>query len=236
MFTADLSWTDTGTEKVGERKERIAKEEKARSISSASIHSHKCSQNSGSTDREASWWHSSLKKASGVKPTKISLPKGGRDKVGARCPLPLGREMSKPDMVRDPTTQPAWTYSASLSPKLPSGASLDPTEYEVPELEGDTSSGRTISSGSRSSRKHHCRPGLSEDIKDKADDRRWGLKSPSKMRVMGDLREIRQSSPQSYFANTTEIGSEKKVLEGRRAISTHENQIQMKKKYAIVNI
>lgn len=159
MFSADLSWTEPDTEKVGERKERLARErEKERLTPSVapSIRSSKSSKSSIPEDREL-WWTASLKKARSMKPTKKIRPGTSHSsnhsrKASSSLPRPLEVETSGD--LKDPTLQPAWTYSTSLSPTLPSGAPLDPPEYEVPELEGDVSSRGTNSSGSRSSRKY----------------------------------------------------------------------------------
>lgn len=161
MFTADLSWTDPHTEKVGERKERIAKKkEKERSISSAapSINSVRSVKSSIFEGREL-WWPSSFKKARSIKPTSKSRDTSygsTRTRLGSTS-LPKTLEVNTANIVRDPTLQPSWTYSTTLSPTLPSGASLEAHEYEVPELEGDISSRGTESSGSRSSRKFRVR-------------------------------------------------------------------------------
>lgn len=158
MFSADLSWTDPDTEKVGERKERIAREkEKERSTSSAapSIDSSKSSKSSIPDDREL-WWTSGLRKAKNIKPTRKSPPGTSystHERKKASISLPRALEVETSDDLIDPTLQPSWTYTTSLSPTLPSGASLDPPEYEVPELEGDLSSRGTDASDSRSSRK-----------------------------------------------------------------------------------
>lgn len=158
MFSADLSWTEPDTEKVGERRERIAKQ---RSTPSAtpSIRSSKSSRSSIPDDREL-WWTSSLRKAKSIKPSRKARPDTSRSghskKTSSSLPqIPQKLEIEPPHDLKDPIHQPAWTYSTSLSPTLPSGAALDPPEYEVPELEGDLSSRGTNSSGSRSSRK--CR-------------------------------------------------------------------------------
>jgi hypothetical protein len=159
MFSADLSWTDPDTEKVGERKQRIAREkEKERSLSSAapSVRSGKSSTTSVPDDREL-WWTSGLKKAKNIRPLKKPRPGTSRSAEHAKRTsslLPQQLESDTLNDLRDPTLQPSWTYSTMLSAKLPSGAQLDPPEYDVPELEGDVSSRGTNSSGSRSSSKY----------------------------------------------------------------------------------
>ncbi|KAF2176741.1 hypothetical protein K469DRAFT_645200 [Zopfia rhizophila CBS 207.26] len=152
MFSADLSWTDPDTEKVGERRERKARE---RSSSSAtpSLKSSKSSKSSISVDREL-WWPSSLKKAKSVKPSKRLRPDTSRGIDHARKQsgsMPHSLDLEPPVRMKDPSLQPGWTYSSSLSSTLPSGASLDLPEYEVPELEGDLATRRRNSNASRHS-------------------------------------------------------------------------------------
>ena len=159
MFSADLSWTDPDTEKVGERRERLAKErERSESSAScaASVKSTTSSRSSIAVDGEL-WWTSSLRKAKSIKPIrKLNLRPGssrsaGHSRSGSGA-LPATLELDTSGDFKDPSLQPSWTYATCLSPTLPSGAPLDPPEYEVPELEGDFSSRCTNSSGSRSSR------------------------------------------------------------------------------------
>lgn len=163
MFAADLSWTEPDTEKVGERRERIAKERSTPSAAPSvkSSRSSKASVSSIADDREL-WWTSNLKKAKSLNPIRKPKLRPGTSRSTATqqsrkasSTLPRTVEIEIPNDLRDPSLQPAWTYSSSLSATLPSGAPLDPPEYEVPELEGDYSSRGTNSSGSRSSRK--CR-------------------------------------------------------------------------------
>jgi hypothetical protein len=152
MFTADLSWTGPDTEKVGERRERKARE---RSITAASIKTSSSSRNSSYVDREL-WWTSGLKKAKGIR-SNILRPSSHRssssDTTIAR-PNPKKLEIQVPHSLRDPTLQPAWTYETTLSPTLPSGASFDLPVHDVPELEGDTSSRHTNSTEPRFSREY----------------------------------------------------------------------------------
>ena len=161
MFSADLSWTDPDAEKVGERRERIAREREKESLSpvAPSADSGKTSRTSIQNDREI-WWPSSLKKAKSKKPTIKSGPDTNQSKHHARQPveissisLPKTHEIGTSDTTRDPAKQPSCVYSGTLSQPLPSGAPLDPPGNEIPELEGDFSSRRTDSTGSHSSRK-----------------------------------------------------------------------------------
>jgi hypothetical protein len=151
MFSADLSWTDPDTEKVGQRKERIAKE-RPLSSSTQSIRSSSSSKSSVLDDKEL-WWPTSLKKAKNVIPSRGPRPVTGRSnhpkKPSISVPLPIDPTNQE---VRDPSLQPSWIYS-TIHTTLPSGASLDPPEYEVSELEADLSSRRTGSSDSHSSSK-----------------------------------------------------------------------------------
>ncbi|KAH7130647.1 hypothetical protein B0J11DRAFT_548914 [Dendryphion nanum] len=200
MFSADLSWTDPDTEKVGERRERLARE-KERSESSAScaasVKSASSSRSSIAVDGEL-WWATSLRKAKNIKPIKkLNLrPDSSRSAGHSRSAsgsLPINLELDTSDSIKDPSLQPGWTYATCLSPTLPSGASLDPPEYEVPELEGDFSSRCTNSSGSRSSHEGKC-------------------KSPGHIKVIDEVHEVQQLSPTSYVARTIRIGTESAEL------------------------
>ncbi|KAF2686531.1 hypothetical protein K458DRAFT_429530, partial [Lentithecium fluviatile CBS 122367] len=164
MFAADLSWVEgDGVEKVGERKERKARERSTPSVSvEPSIRSSRSSRDSVSStaDDKEMWWTSSLKKAKSLRPNKKARPTTSRStatqhirKTSASLPEAIETDdFALPHKLRDPSLQPSWTYSSTIATKLPSGAPLDPPVYEVPELEGDYSSRGTVSSGgSRSS-------------------------------------------------------------------------------------
>jgi hypothetical protein len=173
MFAADLSWTEgDGAEKVGERKARIARERLTSSVA-PSLKSSRSSRGSVSSvvdDREM-WWTSSLRKAKSLKPNKKSRPSTSRSTATQATRQSRSTSVTVPETtevddfalhpkIRDPSLQPAWMYSSTISTRLPSGAPLDPPVHEVPELEGDLSSRSTGSSGaSRSSRESHvvCR-------------------------------------------------------------------------------
>ncbi|KAI8936284.1 hypothetical protein NX059_006706 [Plenodomus lindquistii] len=141
MFTADLSWADSGTEKVGERRERKARE---RTTPTASINTSNSSRGSTSADREL-WWTSGLRKAKELKP-KLSVmrPKTGHSATSEDT-APRTKSRSQSMVVSGPVDQnlqPGWT--------CPSRTPLEPPrqespESEVPELEGDTSSRHTNS-------------------------------------------------------------------------------------------
>jgi hypothetical protein len=156
MFAADLSWTDYGVEKVGERRVRKERERTAPSADPSGENSQgsKSSRSSViSNDREI-WWPASLKKAKAVKATKRAKPSADQRVI---YPRKVSNASSRPAEIKpslkDPTLQPEWTYSSSLCPTLPSGAPLDPPGYEIPELESDALSRRRANSkASRSSR------------------------------------------------------------------------------------
>jgi hypothetical protein len=153
MFTADLSWTGPNTEKVGERRERKARE---RSSTAASIKTSTSSRNSTFADREL-WWTSGLKKAKGIK-SNILRPSSHRSSSSETSTVrsnPRKSKIDSPHSSRDPTLQPAWTYATTLSPTLPSGAPFDLPIHDVPELEGDTSSRHTTSTETRFSREYN---------------------------------------------------------------------------------
>lgn len=158
MFSADLSWADPNTEKVGERRERKAKERSLHSTT-PSVTSSRSSVTSSLADERQLWWTSSLRKAKSFNPNKKKRSTTGRSNAADTSrPASTLLRSGEPDMtneLKDPSLQPGWTYSSTLSSNLPSGAPLDPSapEYEVPELEGDLSSRGANSTGSRSSRK-----------------------------------------------------------------------------------
>lgn len=142
MFSADLSWTEPNVEKVGERRERKARE---RSSTAGSIKTSSSSRSSLSADREL-WWTSGLKKAKGLQ-SSILRPSSNRSTNSPRTTrfAPTNLDLDLPQGLKDPTLQPSWTYATTLSPTLPSGAPFDLPVHEVPELEGDSSSRRTTS-------------------------------------------------------------------------------------------
>jgi hypothetical protein len=152
MFSADLSWTDPNVEKVGERRERKARE---RSSTASSIKTTTSSRSSVSADREL-WWTSGLKKAKGLQ-TNILRPSSNRSSASQRVTRSNPRKLDLKILptLKDPTLQPPWTYATTLSPTLPSGAPFDLPVHDVPELEGDSSSRRTTSTEARFSREHY---------------------------------------------------------------------------------
>src|SRR6266700_419556 len=117
MFTADLSWTDPTDEKVGQRKERKSKENSS-PPKTPSIKSSKSST-------QESVWRPSFKTARST-PTKIVKTEkaNGSHETHQNKKLPklLPQPLDFP--LKGPTLQPAWTFSSTRSPSLPSGASI----------------------------------------------------------------------------------------------------------------
>lgn len=163
MFAADLSWQKA--ESVGEHKERKARE---RISGTPSVRTSMTSRSSGSTDRQQ-WWTSGLKKVkakasskSSLKSRPVTSPNSCSRQRFEPPPLVPVREsatrdfpkweLELPNHLKDPAPQPAYTFSKSLSPTLPSGGTMDLSECDVPELEGDISSRYTHSIVSISSR------------------------------------------------------------------------------------
>lgn len=163
MFSVDLSWTEASAEKVGERRERIARE---RSTPSAtpSIKSTISSSTSikSITKDKVLFWTSNVKKAKSLKPIKSARsdrPGTSRSTATSHSrktsnSSPRHIEIDVSHHWRDPALQPAWTYTSSLSPNLPSGQPIESPAYEVPELEGDGSSRGIKSQGAPSP----CKP------------------------------------------------------------------------------
>src|SRR5690242_9922361 len=162
MFAADLSW-EAG-ESVGARRDRKARE---RSSGTPSVRTSTTSRSSSSTDRQE-WWTSGLNKIK-AKSSKSSVK--GRPSISPDShsqtrsdPPPLQPvhetvirdfptwELELPHHLRDAPPKPTYTVLKSLSPTLPSGGSMDLSECDVPELEGDLSSRYTHSIVSVSSR------------------------------------------------------------------------------------
>ncbi|KAJ4354388.1 uncharacterized protein N0V89_006124 [Didymosphaeria variabile] len=195
MFSADLSWTDPNTEKVGERRERIAKERSLHSTTPSVTSSRSSIASSFADDRQL-WWTSSFRKAKSLRPNKKARPLTSRSNVtdaSRRESTCLRSVETEPNReLKDPSLQPSWTYSSTLSATLPSGAPLDPPapEFEVPELEGDLSSRGANSTGSRSSH-----------------ERRWSLKPSPKVHIADEIEEISPRSPRSFITRTAQRSS-----------------------------
>ncbi|KAF2833325.1 hypothetical protein CC86DRAFT_415059 [Ophiobolus disseminans] len=176
MFTADLSWSDPNVEKVGERRERKAREQ---SSIAGSLKTTTSSRSSISADREL-WWTSGLKKAK-VLHSNIIRPSSKRSNNSPKVArsLPKKLDLKLQPSLKDPTLQPPWTYATTLSPKLPSGARFDLAIHDVPELEGDNSSRRTTSTEARFSQ-----------------ERRWEVQTPIKVETIEE-----ESQRQQKFSN-----------------------------------
>jgi hypothetical protein len=189
MFAADLSW-QVG-ESVGQRKERKARE---RSSGTPSVRTSVTSRSSSSTDRQE-WWTAGLNKIkakssskSSVKGRPVTSPSSSSQQRYDPPPLRPVREtitrdfptweLELPNHLKEPAPKPAYTFSKSLSPNLPSGGSMDILESDVPELEGDISSRYTHSIVSVSSRTYF-QPGkalLQADLH--AGDHHWEVRTP----------------------------------------------------------
>lgn len=114
MFSADLSWNDETTEKVGQRRERRARKRED-SISSSTSGSRTGTRKEESTSQTTSF--SSIK-GSFRRPSITTLSR--HQKKPSLAAIDAGLPL------RDPVQQPDYVYSAKLEPRLPSGASLDP--------------------------------------------------------------------------------------------------------------
>jgi hypothetical protein len=150
MFTTELRWAEK-PETVGARRERKARE---RSTPAGSINTSTSSRSSVSTEREL-WWTTGLKKAKNLG-QNIRRPSTSRSSTSSQQranAVPSKLDVRKAREFKDPALQPGWTISSSLSPTLPSGDPLYVHESDVPELDGDMSSRRTVSTRSRFSRK-----------------------------------------------------------------------------------
>lgn len=162
MFAADLSWQKAET--VGERRER----KERLSGGTPSVRTSVTSRSSSSTDRQE-WWTSGLNKIKAKAPLKssskgrpVTSPSSSSQQKHDPSPLQSVHEsiakdfptweLQLPHHLKDPPPKPAYTFSKSLSPNLPSGGSMDISECDVPELEGDISSRYTHSIVSISSR------------------------------------------------------------------------------------
>ena len=144
MFTADLSWTDPTDETVGQRKERKSKENPF-PPKTPSIKSSKSST-------QESVWRSPFKKtrSTSTKIVKAEKANGSHEthqnkKLAKLPPQPLDFSL------KDPTIQPTWTFSSTLTPSLPSGASISLPGSIIPDLDCESwSSNSRKSNSSRS--------------------------------------------------------------------------------------
>jgi hypothetical protein len=128
--SADFAWTDDTTEKVGERRQRKAKD------GSESIASSSSSQNKRQP---------SVKKASLSGKTSFSSVKGSfrRPSTSANRHKNTLPPIDSNSTFKDPLEQPDWVLSGKFVPKLPSGTPLDPPNDPpppfLPELDLDGS-------------------------------------------------------------------------------------------------
>lgn len=212
MFSVDLSWTEPTVEKVGERRERIARERSTTPSATPSIRSTISSRASirSIAKEQVLWWTSSLKKAKSLKPIKavhLDRPSTSRStttnhsrKTSGSSPRHVEVELPH---FRDPALQPAWTYSSSISAKLPSGQSLDPPDDEVPGLEGHASSRVIKAGGPRSPSKPIpvCnRVLISVDADQSPDERQWNVKTvkiPGRAKPVVDTQDSHPFNPGS---------------------------------------
>ncbi|KAF2131764.1 hypothetical protein P153DRAFT_312452 [Dothidotthia symphoricarpi CBS 119687] len=178
MFSTDLTWNGGGVEMVGERRARKAQERASGTSGASSIRTSISFEGSSSTNRGFRW-ASGLKKAKELKPSNILRPLTSRSSnAQVTGQTTTHKSTTHPHDLKDPSIQPAWTYSGSLSSNLPSGASLDFPEYDTPKLHGRAPSQCTNSSSSRYSRDEH------------------GLELRAPVRVMTN-EEIKQTTPRS---------------------------------------
>jgi hypothetical protein len=147
MFSADLSWNDDTTEKVGERRQRKVRD------GTESINSSNSSQNKPPpTARKPSL--SGKTSFSSVKGSfRRPASSGGRHARKNTLP-PI--DATTP--LKDPLEQPDWILSGKFIPKLPSGTPLDPTHDPpppfLPELNLDGSEKGPEHYGSEAPREH----------------------------------------------------------------------------------
>lgn len=206
MFSADLSWSDPHTEKVGERRERRARE---RSTTASSISTSASSKSSVSAEREL-WWTSGLRKAKGIKPRLSSLRHSRSRSTTLQDTdeeLPDKQDTKLAHDLTDPTLQPSWTYSSTLPSRLPSGESLDFAIHEVPELDGDVSSRYTDSTEPRFSRTFASSYSHRSDLNHRTDDRRKETSTSSTMNGTITMTLPQQTSPRSFVTSRTRRSS-----------------------------
>lgn len=154
MFSADLSWTDAGAEKVGERRQRIARE---RSIHSAtpSVYSYRSSRASSIADDRELWWASGFRKAKSLTPmrarpsTAQSTDNSRRTSSGLR--FITSNLDQEPEEESSP--QPDIASSSTMASTIPSVDFLGPPKLDggLSEFAGDHSSYGSTSSSSFSS-------------------------------------------------------------------------------------
>lgn len=208
MFTADLSWTEAGTETVGQRRERKSRERSSTANSVATSTSPRSSLN-GERERDL-WWSSGLRKARTLKPC-LRRPSSARSSTSQRTvktvdQVPNG---APADNLRSIHLQPTWPFSNQPSPGPTTGNSIDLSIHEVPELEGDNSSRRTDSTEPRISRESDlsmvCEvPYLTKRV----DERRWEVNTPTKIDIFVEGQPPPSPrSPDSFVTGRTRATS-----------------------------
>jgi hypothetical protein len=129
MFSADLSWADDTTEKVGERRQRKGKDGSESITSSSSSLKKQPSIQKGSLSGKTSF--SSVKGS-------FRRPSTAPSRHMRKNTLP---SIDANTTFKDPLEQPDWILSGKFVPKLPSGTPLDPPRSPpppfLPELDLD---------------------------------------------------------------------------------------------------
>jgi hypothetical protein len=144
MFSADLSWTDDTTEKVGERRQRKYKDG-GESVTS-----------SGSSNNR----HPSIRKESLSGKTSFSSVKGSFRRPSTATNKQVKKHTLPPinanAPLKDPLAQPDFVLSGKYIPKLPSGTHLEgdpPPPFATEPNQPPTEHGRILysrqESGSR---------------------------------------------------------------------------------------
>ncbi|KAF2276067.1 uncharacterized protein EI97DRAFT_501370 [Westerdykella ornata] len=257
MFTADLSWTDPKTEKVGERRERKAREKekgKERSVSSAtptattsrataSISSGKSAGSKtrwkNGDDREVlQWWPASLKKLKACKAPggrgKLEVEMGSaKAKVSARLAT-----ISSPQTVRLETS----TLGNRNQNKERDTVAQPPWIYS-------SSPFQTLSSGTsvHPPLPYYEAPGIEVDISSHAtansanpsspDPHRRPRKPPaSNMQTLNQVQQIQQLSPHSYVSRIPRVSSEDAEESSPPSPSSGANVRRRKKKVNSVRV
>jgi hypothetical protein len=113
MFTADLSWADDTTEKVGERRQRKIHDGSESITSSGSSNNRRPSTRKGSLSGKTSF--------SSVKGSFRRPPTAASKHVRKHTLPPIDANTT----LKDPLEQPDFILSGKYIPKLPSGTHLD---------------------------------------------------------------------------------------------------------------
>jgi hypothetical protein len=135
MFSADLSWTDNTTEKVGQRRQRRANK-RENSISSSTSGSKKAFKDGKETSHQIKSSLGSITKTISFSSVKDSMRRPSTAaSIQTKNPSVTLLETSAPyNDYKDPLQQPDYIYSAKLGPRLPSGAVIEspPQQYSAP--------------------------------------------------------------------------------------------------------